>query len=176
MRSFNRWLALSFFIPALSIVPSADARSLDSILQKEIPGSRLATNQDFASALEEKYRGRIVLEADFSGDGVNDWAAIVVIPSSRKYGVYYVINSKIRPKVVNLVSRSYGKEEDVGFIKTPVFFKPIGELGIAERSYNSLTNDGVSRRTRSASWLTPVTTSTLSSLMTFAIVFATPRL
>lgn len=139
-----RFAASGLALVILSVLPLASllyAASIDQVLETALPGARLATASDFAPALEEKYRGDTVRQADFNGDGLNDWAVLVVLPRSNAYGVYYIISSEDGPKSMRLVSREHGAEQDAGFIKTPMFFKPAGELGIAARDYNSLAED-----------------------------------
>ena len=117
------------------------AGHIDSIVQKEFPGARLATPADFSPVLEGKYVGQVLHEADFDGEGSSDWAVIIVFPDAATYGVYYVISGNPRPRIMKLFDREYGLDERAGFIKTPMFFKPAGELGIAGRDYTTLTND-----------------------------------
>lgn len=63
------------------------------------------------------------------------------MPGSATHGVYYVINSKDQPAIMRLVSRGYDAKMQEDFIETPMFFKAVGDEGIAGRDYNSLTFD-----------------------------------
>lgn len=141
MKPLNSYLASFLATSAFVCANLVYAEPVDSILQMEAPGARLATPSDFSPVLEGKYRGQVLHEADFNGDGLSDWAAVIVDPRSRTYGVYYVISDKPRSRIVKLLSREYRQKEQRGFIKTPMFFKPAGDLGIAGRDYTSLTQD-----------------------------------
>jgi hypothetical protein len=141
MKPLNSYLASLLAPSAFLCANLAYAEPVDSMLQREMPGAHLATSSDFSPALEGKYRGQVLHEADFNGDGLSDWAVVIVVPRSRTYGVYYIISDKPQPTILNLLSREYEPKEQSGFIKTPMFFKPVGELGIAARDYTSLTKD-----------------------------------
>lgn len=131
---------LSLLPPAEATMPPAgESQQVAAILKRELSGWRLAEQADYHPALTAAYHGQAFIGADFNQDGKGDYAVLVVSPERREYRAYYLINRTdgYQPQLLHV--RKWTDEAVSGFIRTPMFYKPPGDEGIAGRDYNGLS-------------------------------------
>lgn len=90
---------------------------------------------------KQEFLGDVVFQADFDGDNRQDWAAIVIDEKEQRYRAYYVLNLTTGPWLDLLFEQRWTQRPSDGVIRNPMFLKRPGDTGIAQRTYNTLTND-----------------------------------
>jgi hypothetical protein len=115
---------------------------VNEVLKEYLPDFRLAEKKDYNKVLlkQDDY-GKPIYTADFNADGREDCAVIVVNDKTKEYRIYYILRDEDKYKLEPLFIQTDNKSIKDGIITNPMFFKPIGEAGIGDREYNSLTND-----------------------------------
>ena len=124
----------------LSLLFTIKPVSFKELLKTHLPEFQLAKTSDYANTLNSEYRGKPLFKADFNGDKKHDWAILVVNQKSKRYAVYFILSAQSKYTAIKLLERRYSLK--TGFIQNPLFFKAVGDEGLALRKYNSLTNDG----------------------------------
>jgi hypothetical protein len=115
---------------------------INKVIETQLPGFKLAQQNDYHSVLSENDRGKSLYQADFNSDGKQDFAVLVINKEVKEYRIYYLLKNGENYKFVLLYKQKPNKANKEHKIINPMFFKPIGEAGLGDNDYNTLTNDG----------------------------------
>jgi hypothetical protein len=132
--------------PIEPLVPSQSddvrlPREIAEALASEAPGFRLAEPGDYLPVLSGGNRGQPVVRDDFDADGAPDWAVLVIDERARESRVYFILDTRERLRFERLFTRGWPASAGGPAIRTPMFLKPAGSLGIAGRRYASLSGE-----------------------------------
>lgn len=149
--------ALGVSLPAALVVAHVAAGALQSqslesmaatVVAGKLPGFRLATRGDFVPELRDQAHvpspTQTVLREDFDGNGLQDWAVLVINESLKEYRIYYVLNMPDGYRFDLLMSKTWTEPSaSRGVIRNALFLKRAGDLGVAQRHYARVLGDDV---------------------------------
>ncbi|HEY9841385.1 MAG: hypothetical protein ACAI44_07825 [Candidatus Sericytochromatia bacterium] len=131
----------------MSASPAA-VSTVENFLRQKMPAYRLATAADYSPVLGAEDRGEAVIQADFNQDKMLDYAVLLVNDQDKENRIYYLLGRRSGLETVLLWAGKW--HDQTRPVRNPVFFKPAGDPGMSERTYNTLTNDSDRPATMSA--------------------------
>jgi hypothetical protein len=147
------WRALSLSGTPFSLTSAADEAlpaSALAAIEKQLPGFRMAREDDYLPSLVSMVRGQLAFRRDFNQDGKPDWALVLIDDRTREYRIYYLLLSDSEAKLVPLLTRTWKDGSNAHPINTPMILKNAGDPGISGRIYNSFRGDPAFYRSVSA--------------------------